>query len=118
MSSPGAATVFVTYRHANALYVALRPVGQRGPPRTGPQVRYLNSENRILRDKLPARITVTPAERRRLIRFGKPLNTVIRELITIVSPRTFSRRLLDKKRKRKPAKVGRPPLVALRDLVA
>src|SRR5690349_20669553 len=53
----------------------------------------------------------------RLIRFGKPLSTAIRELITIVSPRTFSRWLLDEKRKRKPGRLGRPPLVALRDLV-
>jgi hypothetical protein len=37
------------------------------------QVRYLKAENRILRDRLPERIKVTPAERRRLVRFGKPL---------------------------------------------
>src|SRR5258708_28428933 len=81
------------------------------------QVRYLKAENRVLRDKLPERIMVTPAERRRLIRFGKPLGTAIRELITIVSPRTFSRWLLDEKRQRKPGHPGRKPLVALWDLV-
>src|SRR5262245_60679171 len=41
----------------------------------------------------------------------------VRRPITIVLPRTFSRRLQDDRRKRKPARVGRPPLVALRDLV-
>src|SRR5262245_36582300 len=81
------------------------------------QVRYLKVENQIFRDRLPERIKVTAAERRRLVRFGKPLGPAIRELITIVSPRTFSGWLLDAKRKRRPAKVGRPPLVALRDLV-
>jgi putative transposase len=34
---------------------------------------FLKVENRILRDKLPARIALTPRERRRLIRYGKPL---------------------------------------------
>jgi putative transposase len=81
------------------------------------QVRYLKAENRILRDKLPKRITITPAERRRLIRFGKPLGTAIRELITIVSPRTFSRWLMDEKRQRKPARAGRKPFFDLRDLI-
>src|SRR5262245_24277725 len=81
------------------------------------QVRYLKAENQILRDRLPQRIRVTPAERRRLLCFGKPLGTAIRELITIVSPRTFSRWQLDDKRERKPGRVGRPPLLALRDLV-
>jgi putative transposase len=81
------------------------------------QIRYLKAENRILRDRLPNRITVTAAERRRLLRFGKPLGSAIRELITIVSPRTFSRWLLEEKRNRKPAKRGRKPFIALRDLV-
>jgi putative transposase len=48
------------------------------------QVRYLKAENRILRDRLPERIKVTAAGRRRLIRFGKPLGSAIRELITIL----------------------------------
>lgn len=54
-------------------------------------VEYLQEENRILRSKLPKRITVTPQERRRLVRLGKKLGSKIRDLITIVSPRTFLR---------------------------
>ena len=50
------------------------------------QVQYLKEENRVLRAKLPKRITVTPTERRRLVRFGKKLGAGIQELITIVSP--------------------------------
>ena len=34
---------------------------------------------------------LTPAERERLVKHGKPLGTKIKELITIVSPRTFAR---------------------------
>jgi len=51
------------------------------------QVQYLKTENQILRSKLPKRITVTPDERRKLVRAGKKLGSAIKELITIVSPR-------------------------------
>ena len=34
------------------------------------QVKFLKVENEILRSKLPARITVTAKERRRLVKFG------------------------------------------------
>lgn len=33
-------------------------------------IQYLKVENEILRSKLPKRITVTPAERARLLKFG------------------------------------------------
>jgi putative transposase len=54
-------------------------------------VQYLKTENRILRAKLPERITVTAQERLRLLKFGKPVGKAIRELISIVTPRTFAR---------------------------
>src|SRR5947208_2871820 len=34
---------------------------------------YRHVENQILRSKLPAHITITPQERRRLLRYAKPL---------------------------------------------
>ncbi|MEX0655327.1 MAG: integrase core domain-containing protein [Phycisphaeraceae bacterium] len=55
------------------------------------QVQYLKVENEILRSKLPKRITVTPTERARLVKFGRKVGGAIRELITIVTPRTFAR---------------------------
>ncbi|MFA9478841.1 integrase core domain-containing protein [Phycisphaerales bacterium AB-hyl4] len=55
------------------------------------QVQYLKVENEILRSKLPKRITVTPAEKARLVKFGRKVGSAIRELITIVTPRTFAR---------------------------
>ncbi len=54
-------------------------------------VQYLKAENEILRSKLPKRVTVTRRERQRLIKFGRPLGSAIKDLITIVSPRTFAR---------------------------
>jgi putative transposase len=53
-------------------------------------VEYLKSENGLLRDRLPKRLRVTVQERRRLVKPGKPLGSAIRELVTIVTPRTFS----------------------------
>jgi putative transposase len=44
-----------------------------------------------LRSKLPKRVTVTPREKQRLIKFGRPLGSAIKHLIIIVSPRTFAR---------------------------
>lgn len=55
------------------------------------QLQFLKVENEILRSKLPARVATTVAERRRLVRYGKPLGSAIKELINIVSPRTFAR---------------------------
>ncbi len=55
------------------------------------QVQYLNADNAILRARLPKRIAVTSAERRRLLKLGRPLGPAIRHLIGIVSPRTFAR---------------------------
>lgn len=74
---------------------------------------YLKTENRILRDKLPKRITITPRERQRLLRFGKPLGSAIKELITIVSPKTFLRWVNQDTKPRSqapsPREPGRPP---------
>jgi len=73
-------------------------------------VDYLKTENRILRSKLPKRVNVTPAEREQLVKRGKPLGKKIKQLITIVSPRTFARWASGETKsvgKRK-AKVGRP----------
>lgn len=55
------------------------------------QVQYLKEENGILRARLPKRITVSAPERQRLLKFGRAVGTAIKELITIVSPRTFLR---------------------------
>jgi putative transposase len=55
------------------------------------QVQYLKVENQILRSKLPKRIDLTCEERARLLKFGKLVGPVIKELISIVHPKTFAR---------------------------
>lgn len=74
------------------------------------QVQFLKVENQILRSKLPKRITVTAAERQRLLKFGRAVGRGINHLISIVTPRTFARWLsADKESSRQsPAKLGRP----------
>lgn len=84
------------------------------------QIQFLKEENRILRDRLPKRITVTPQERRRLLKYGRGLGKAIRELITIVTPRTFARWLSgEMKTSAKPARrPGRPKTPEeIRDLI-
>lgn len=54
-------------------------------------VEYLKEENRILRSKLPDRLIVTDRERHRLLKYGTELGRAIREVITIVTYRTFCR---------------------------
>lgn len=55
------------------------------------QIQFLKVENEILCSKLPARVPLTPQEKKRLLKFGKPLKQAIKNLISIVSPRTFFR---------------------------
>jgi len=77
------------------------------------QLRYLKEENRVLRGKMPDRITVTRQERSRLLKFGAILGCqAIRHLVTIVHPDTFLRWVRDEKRDKKKTKSdikrGRP----------
>ena len=65
----------------------------------------------MLPDRLPKRLRVTVQERRWLVKLGGPLGSAMRQLVTIVTPRTFARWLKRQgkgstaKRQRKP---GRP----------
>jgi len=72
-------------------------------------VQYLKEENRILRSKLPKRITVTPEERWSLLKFGKPVGQAIKELITIVTPRTFARWVSGEKKETEAKKTEKKP---------
>jgi putative transposase len=91
------------------------------------KIEYLKGENRILREKLPTRITVTDRERARLLKLGKKIGSALKALITIVSYRTFTRWVASESEKTdadKPAakkstrKPGRPKTAEeIRDLV-
>ena len=54
-------------------------------------VQYLKEENKILRARIPGQIHTRPAERERLLKYGKVIGRAIEELITIVTPSTFYR---------------------------
>lgn len=74
------------------------------------RIQFLKAENEILRNKLPKRIVITPSERARLVRLGKPLGSAIKDFISIVSPRTFLRWVNGENKRPRPLinKVGRP----------
>ena len=55
------------------------------------QIEYLKVENQILRKKIKGRVNVTPAEKRRIIKYGLPLGGDIKKLISIVSYSSFRR---------------------------
>src|SRR3954469_16894973 len=74
-------------------------------------VAYLKVENKILRSKLSVRVTVTPQERSRLVRFGAKLGKAVDQLVSIVHPDTLRRWIRETRKhgKLKPVKVGRRP---------
>jgi putative transposase len=76
------------------------------------QVQYLKAENEILRARINGPIRVTPTERSRLVRLGRPLGAAIRSLVSIVRPATFLKWMRDAskppKRKYATRKPGRP----------
>ena len=85
-------------------------------------VQYLKVEHHILRSKLPRVVKVTAMERRRLVKFGRPLDSALKELISIVSPRTFLRWLdaegRERRRRASSVRPGRPRTAeAIRELV-
>jgi len=71
------------------------------------QIEFMKVENEILRSKLPKRITTTPSEKRRLIKYGLPLYGQIKSVISIVGYSTF-RRWATEGVSRKQPKRGRP----------
>src|SRR5215475_14347560 len=91
MSSPRIQVIFARMPMGRLLQPLLVYLSVATDRELARQVQFLREENRILRSKLPERITVTPRERRRLIKYGKGLGKVLKELITIVTPRTFAR---------------------------
>ncbi len=54
-------------------------------------VQFQKEEMQVMRQRLPGRLRLTPQERQRLLKYGKPLGRKLDEVITIVSPRTFAR---------------------------
>lgn len=83
-------------------------------------VECLKEENKILRARIPGQIHTRPAERERLLKFGKVIGRAIEELMTIVTPATFYRWVHDEakgKPKTKNPKGGQRKPRELRELV-
>ena len=74
------------------------------------EIQYLKVENQILRSKLGKRVRLTPDERNRLLRFGEPLGTRLKDLISIVTYQTFRRWVNGYIYKGKNGKEGRPEI--------
>jgi putative transposase len=72
------------------------------------QIQYLKADNEILMARLPKRVTVTPAERRRLLNLGRRIGPAIKHLVTIVTYRTFLRWLAGDTAGTGPRRRGRP----------
>src|SRR5262245_15362940 len=72
-------------------------------------VQYLKAEIEILRGRLPRRIAVTPREKQRLLKLGRPLGASIKDFVSIVSPRTFLRWLNGDRPRDGTANTRRPP---------
>jgi putative transposase len=82
------------------------------------QVQYLKGENEILRARLPEQMSTTPAERRRLLKLGRPLGAAIKGLITIVKPTTFAIWVRQARKNQPARKAGRPrTLQPIQDLI-
>ena len=83
------------------------------------QIEFLKVQNEILRSKTSRRITVTPSERRRLLKFGLPLRGDLKKMLTIVGYSTFRKWASQKVEVNKPGtKRGRPKTAAqIRELI-
>ncbi|MEK7218739.1 MAG: hypothetical protein AAB728_04710, partial [Patescibacteria group bacterium] len=79
-------------------------------PELRQMVAFLKEENRILRSKLPRQVPITPEERSRLVQLGQKIGIKLRDLISIVTYRTFLRWCNREKKKDsgKRPRVGRP----------
>jgi len=74
------------------------------------QIQYLKVENQILRSKLGKRVILTPDERTRLIRFGKPLGPALKDIISIVRYETFCNWVRGYVYQGKHRRMGRPQI--------
>ncbi len=82
--------VTVSYTTTQGLFQALfQLLGKAVQSDLVRQLEYLRVENQILHSKLTKRVTVTPSERRRLLRFGRVLGKELKNCLSIVSYQTF-----------------------------
>jgi hypothetical protein len=61
-------------------------------------IQFLKAENEMLRSRLPRSVKTTPAERSRLLKLAEPPGNAVKELVSIVTFRTFQRWRADAKK--------------------
>ena len=106
--------------NSGAFQEVLALVGKMFHAKLVRQIEYLKVENQILRSKVGVMISVTPAERSRILKFGLPLKGDIRRLISIVRYSTFRTRVrtYTNCKVRKYSKRGRPRTIKqIRDII-
>jgi putative transposase len=83
------------------------------------RVRFLKTEVEILRRKLGGnRVIPSPEDRARLLSIGRELNHHVADIIGIVTPKTYSRWVMELREGRRPRRVGRPKIVRnMREIV-
>ena len=85
------------------------------------QIEYLKVENEILHKRVGRSMRPTPIERRKLVKFGVPLGKDLKNIITVVTYKTFLLCARGYKRNKDPKRIkvrGRPKtLEEIRKLV-
>ncbi len=91
------------------LYVLPHLLLEASAARRDARVRFLKAQVEILRRKLGGnRVIPNPEDRAWLLAMGAELNHDVASLIGIVTPRTYSRWVIEQREGRKPGRVGRP----------
>jgi putative transposase len=54
-------------------------------------IQYYRNEARTYRELCPKHYRLTPKQRQRILKYGRPLGAGIKDVVTIVTPRTFAR---------------------------
>jgi putative transposase len=83
------------------------------------RVRFLRAEVEILRRKLGGnRVICSPEDRAQLLAIGHELNHSVGDIIGIVTPKTYSRWVMEMREGQQPKRVGRPKIVRnMREIV-
>ena len=87
--------------------VALHLFVEAGAARRDARVRFLRTEVEILRRKLGGnRVVPSPEDHARLLAIGQELNHNVGHIIGIVTPKTYSRWVMELREGRNPRRVG------------
>jgi putative transposase len=97
------------------LYVVLHLLFEGLAARRDARVRFLLAQVEILRSKIDGnRIIPSPTDRARLLAIGKELGHEVKDIVVIVKPETYRRRLRESTSDKEPRPVGRPKISAVR----